>query len=309
MEEKTKESYRKLAKFFYNERIDGEPTPKKIVDALKRAAPDFRPAYWRKLRNALELDQGEKGFSKAVERIKSTQNPLTKKSLIAKTFGKKVEYKKKQKRVKFLNDDDFDKLYENADRETRAVLMIGKITGCRPAEMQSIAVEINYDADIAVASIVGAKKEKTGLRGIDRMIKLTGQDAENLEIAVQDLQAMQDPKSGKIHVIQERLQRLAKKTFPRRKTLPSLYSLRHTMGSVLKASGLDRKSIAYVMGHQSTKSVECYGNRRSGGSSARSIAPAIDNTALNQLIRENHTQPPTKPQNTLKNDLSNEFGM
>jgi hypothetical protein len=81
------------------------------------------------------------------------------------------------------------------------------------------------------------------------------------------------------------------------------------MGSVLKASGLDRKSIAYVMGHQSTKSVECYGNRRSGGSSARSIAPAIDNTALNQLIRENHTQPPTKPQNTLKNDLSNEFGM
>jgi integrase len=306
MEEKTKMAYRKLANNFYKTRVDGEPTPKKIVDALKRAAPDYRPGYWRKLRNALELDQSEKGFSKAVERIKSTQNPIGKK---AKLVGSNVHYKKRQKRVKSINDEDFNKLLKGADRETRAILVIGYFLGCRPAEMPSVVVETDYDTGYSVASIVGAKKREDGLTGLDRTVKLSENDAELLQIAVQDLQAMPDPKSGKMHVLQQRLQILAKKTFPRRKSLPSLYTLRHAMGSSLKASGLDRKAIAYVMGHQSTKSVEPYGNRRSAGSSASNIAPAVDNKALNQLIRENHTQPPTKPQNTLKNDLSNDYGM
>ena len=63
MIEKTKESYRKLAKNFYNTKIPGDVTAQKIVDALVKNAEEYRPDYFRKLRNALSFDQNEKGFS------------------------------------------------------------------------------------------------------------------------------------------------------------------------------------------------------------------------------------------------------
>ncbi|MCA1789343.1 MAG: hypothetical protein LC667_05640, partial [Thioalkalivibrio sp.] len=43
---------------------------------------------------------------------------------------------------------------------------------------------------------------------------------------------------------------------------PSLYTFRHQLGAELKSMKLDRRAIAYIMGHQSTQSVEVYGDRR-----------------------------------------------
>ena len=61
------------------------------------------------------------------------------------------------------------------------------------------------------------------------------------------------------------------------------------MGSDLKASGMSRVEIAYAMGHQSTQSVEVYGNRRKA-SGRGGIKPAPN--ADMSMVRENHTQPP-----------------
>ncbi len=78
MNEKTQASYRTLAAHFYEKRLDGQPpTPKRLADALKACAGEYRPAYWRKLRNALAFDQREKGFTEAATRLDATVNPLT----------------------------------------------------------------------------------------------------------------------------------------------------------------------------------------------------------------------------------------
>ena len=78
MNEKTQSDYIKLAGNFYKTRLAGDDiTPKKITDALKDAAFDYRPAYWRKLRNALAYEQQAKGFKKSADRINETKNPLT----------------------------------------------------------------------------------------------------------------------------------------------------------------------------------------------------------------------------------------
>jgi len=296
MEEKTKQDYRKLASHFYKTKIEGLATPKKITDALLKCAGDYRPAYWRKLRNALELDQSEKGYKKAVLRLASCKNPITKKD-------SKEKPKAKQKRAKSLKEAGFKKLLEHTDKHVGAALIIAKITGCRPAEMETIRV----DLDTNIAYIIGAKKTEKGDRGLDRAIGMTERDAEDLLIAVQDLQNMPEPKkSSKIKVIQTRLRVQAKKAFSRTKALPSLYTLRHQMGSNLKGSGMDRQSIAYCMGHQSTKSIEVYGNSRSATGSI--VKPEIEQSEIKSLVRENHREPLSKRQNIRKN-YSNDMSM
>ncbi|MFM5276678.1 site-specific integrase, partial [Aeromonas caviae] len=62
--------------------------------------------------------------------------------------------------------------------------------------------------------------------------------------------------------------------WPARKSLPTFYSWRHQMGSELKASGLDRQRIAYIMGHQATSSVDKYGNRKSANGNVLPTCPA-----------------------------------
>ena len=92
MNESTKASYRKLAGNFYRSRLAGQiPTPKLITDGLIAAAPHYRPAYWRRLRNALEFDQRERGYPEAAERIRRTVNPVTKQ-------GSQLPVKPKQRR-------------------------------------------------------------------------------------------------------------------------------------------------------------------------------------------------------------------
>jgi len=74
----TQDAYRKLAANFYKTRMGGQAlTPKRIADSLQAAASEYRPAYWRRLRNALAFDQQEKGFKDAATRINATQNPIT----------------------------------------------------------------------------------------------------------------------------------------------------------------------------------------------------------------------------------------
>lgn len=280
----TEVSYRKLAEHFYKTRLQGEqPTPKRIADALKAAAPKYRPDYWRRLRNALAFDQKSKGFKDGATRINATANPTTR-------LGSEIAIKPKQIRVKRLVEADerklADYLNKNGDTESYYAVVIAKVTGARPAEFQSIKVNGNS------IYITGAKKSHGGVRGADRFMVVSDLEAKLVADGVQHLQ------SANIGAIQDRIRAAGKRLWPQRKAVPSLYSWRHQLGSNLKASGLDRKEIAYLMGHQSTASVDRYGNRKTAGGG--NIPRAPEGTSFDK-IRELHRDPPTAPGQTKKN--------
>ncbi len=115
-------------------------------------------------------------------------------------------------------------------------------------------------------------------------------------------------KSTYEHILQTRLNNLTRETWPRRKTQATFYSFRHQLGSNLKASGIDRSEVAYLMGHQSTSSVDAYGDKRKG-TGAIKIAPGVDQEQINSVVREKHSNPLSQ-QAIIKPDLNNhaEFG-
>lgn len=295
MDEKTEKAYRSLARHFYQKRLGSEPpTPKKITDALAGCAHEYRPAYWRRLRNALEFDQREKNYKDAAERIKHTRNPMT---TIATGQGlinplDRGPTAPKQKRAKSINPDDRAALWKAAkgldDRdETCAAILLAERLGVRPVEM----LKLRVDVERGLVHVEGAKKSG-GLRGADRVLTLPDDPKirKNIASAVAVVQRAEREQEGAVHRIQSRLDRLARKLWPRRQARPSLYTFRHQMGANLKASGLKRAAIAYIMGHQSTKSVEVYGDRRSGASGG--IGIKLDGQEAERFQgRENHREP------------------
>jgi integrase len=276
MNEKTQSDYKKLAAHFYKNKMNGEqPTPKKISDALKACAADYRPAYWRRLRNALAFDQSEKGYKNAAERINKTQNPATK-------DGSAEAVKPKQKRIKSINLGDEKKLLkafmDNDDKESYAAVRVCKALGVRPAELKQL--ELLGDCVI----VKGAKKSHGGSRGADRILEVSDEQLRFIKVAIPILA------KADIGRVQDRIRGMGKRLWPKRSAVPTLYTWRHQMGSDLKASGLNRVAVAYIMGHQSTASVNVYGNKRLGNG-GRSLPMAADNADLSQ-IRELHTSKP-----------------
>lgn len=301
MQKATKEAYRKLAANFYAKRLgDEQLTPKKITDALKACAGEYRPAYWRRLRNAIELDQREKGFDQAADRIAGTRNPMTTvaggKGIIDPTVRGPTA--PKQKRAKSISESDVTRLKnkilerggatEGQEQlrhwETLSAVLLAEQLGVRPAEMPGLRV----DQEKGVVYVTGAKKSD-GLRGADRVLSLPD-NADARRLIARSAQYLEGVGSDGMHRIQSRLDRLSRQLWPRRQARPSLYTFRHQMGGNLKAMGLNRRAIAYIMGHQSTKSVEVYGDRRkaSGG-----IGIKLSGQEAERFQgRENHTAAP-----------------
>lgn len=294
MNKKTQADYRKLASHFYEKQLGGEPpTPKKITDALSACAHEYRPAYWRRLRGALAFDQEEKGYSQAAERIKHTRNQMTTdisgRGLI--NPNDRLPTAPKQKRAKSIHPDDRATLWQAAkeldDRdETCAAILLAENLGVRPVEMLSLRV----DPESGVVHVIGAKKAG-GLRGADRVLTLPDdiKVRKNIASAARIVQRAEREKEGAIHRIQSRLDRLSRKLWPRRKGRPSLYTFRHAMGGNLKALGLNRRAVAYIMGHQSTQSVEVYGDRRKGTGTVGIKITGQEAQAFQG--RENHSEP------------------
>lgn len=274
--ESTKVCYRKLAEHFYCTRLARQtPTPKRIVDVLVAAALEYRPAYWRRLRNALELDQREKGFHEAAERIKGAVNPVTMK-------GSQLVVKPKQKRVKAVKAVDEQRLMDYftraGDFESLAAVVVTRLTGARPAELCSIRVESD------LVHIKGAKQSHNGLRGLDRAMVLP--DVET-QLVAETLKVLQGANIG---AVQDRVAAAGRRLWPQRRAVPSLYSWRHQLGSDLKASGLSRQEVAWIMGHQSTESVEQYGNRKTARFGA--VLPRAPEGSDFSQVRERHSAGP-----------------
>lgn len=287
----TRTDYEKLATHFYQTRLDGQPqSPKRVRDALRLAAADWRPDYWRRVRNALMYDQIAAGYYDSAASIKATKNPVTQPQTAAdrqmrETVGGKPGVR--QKRVKKLSKADYSALYKaivaNKDRELLVAVAVAQATGARPAEMLGIECLAN-----GTIFIPGAKKGADGKRGLDRHLSVSAEIWGNVKTSIALLRKASPGKAGVMHKLQSRMQTLTARLWPRRKAHPSLYSFRYALGSELKASGLSRREVAYIMGHQATASVDRYGDRRSGsGKTPVKAAPGADMSS----VRETHTAP------------------
>lgn len=275
----TEASYRKLAKHFYLHHMAGQQlTTKSICQRLVTLAPEFQPAYFRRLKNAISFELKERGYAEAAKSVLATVNPVT-------APDSTVKRKPKRARAKSFSDEDLaalaNHLHASGYDEAWAAVTLVRFTGVRPAEMQAMQVNGN------VVLIFGAKKSHEGQRGADRI--LTFHDDATRSIVKNCLDILKSSKKSN-DCIRHRLREEGTKLWPRRKMIPTLYSMRHQFGSNLKSSGSDARTIAYIMGHQSTSSVAVYGGRRQGDPTAIRVSP-VQGTELGR-IREK-----VKPQN------------
>ena len=256
----TQDAYLSLASNFYATRLRGlELTELNIIGALLRAAPDYRPDYFRRLRNALAFDQRKRGQFWIAQEIKRTLNPVTVLGL-----PKKV----KKTRARKLSDEAFSAwvsalVNQNLVVEAGALLLI-YLTGARPCELANILIS---DQQIFIP---GAKSSHKGLRGADRTL-----DAEKhiCSLAENALKVFKrQPRS--LDAIRMSIHSVAVDLFGKKKA-PSMYTLRHQFGANLKASGMSRVEMAYVMGHQATDSISRYGDKRQGRADAVKVKPAV----------------------------------
>lgn len=284
MQQKTKDAYLKLARNFYEQRLNTEqPTPKRVIAALKNCAGEYRPAYWRRLRNALAYAQEDAGYKKNAAQINATTNPIT-------ADDSQAKPKPKVKRAKKVTEADHQKLMavlkKHKDIPAQAAVYLCKQLGCRPAELPNIAVRGS------VVYIESAKKNDGMKRGLDRMINVDPKIAKTIGQASMAIKK-EIRKGRSVKQIQDRLFKHAKEAFPRRRARISLYSYRHQLGSNLKSDkSLSNKQVAYIMGHQATSSIEQYGHVKSGNGSA-GIEPTISESEINTLVRDT-----IKPMNT-----------
>lgn len=295
LEKKTQEAYRKLAKNFYSKRLGGQPpTPHLITRALTNCAYAYRPAYFRRLRDAIKFDQLEKGFKMAAIAVGKIKNPLTDPESQKSGIASLIQIKPKRQHVKKVSKIEASKLFGAAeakkDYALSSAIKIAYVTGCRPDEMETIKILGNN-----MIFIEGSKKTygvDGQRRGLDRVIKLPPEFHNGMKTWLHHLLSLDPGEGGRMNKIQCRLKTLTKNTFPRRKHQITLKSFRHQKGSDLKASGMSRVEIAYLMGHMSTKSVEVYGSRRSGGRLPVPIEPGISIDEMKSLIEENHKPNP-----------------
>lgn len=276
MQQKTRNEYISIARYFIAERLEkrGQKiTEKSLRDALIACAPEYRPQYWRRLRRALATYQKVLGYSETAANIRKVVNPVTADGDISKV-------KPKQRRIKGVKADDEAALLayfgERQDHQMVAIIKIVAATGIRPAELAGLVVR---GTDVVIE---GAKKSHEGMRGADRTQVFDDQTAGELAAQVKLVAGVD------VGVMQDRLRAAGMKLWPRRKAVPTLYSWRHQMGSDLKASGMDRRKIAYLMGHQATSSVDVYGNRRTARGGR--VLPRLPLAQSLAHIRVNHNE-------------------
>ena len=196
-----------------------------------------------------------------------------------------------------VSDKDRSKLFKavgssRSQNELKAAMLVIADTGIRPAELDSLTfIKPN------TLRVEGAKKSDDGLRGADRDIVITDENtARNIEIAMMHLDAMEvNGASSKQKILEARFERLRNKVFKNRKVKPSFYSFRHQMGSNLKASGMTPEEQAYIMGHQSTRSIERYGDKRANNGNTK-IKPAVAPSNVRTPVRENSAIPQAAPE-------------
>jgi integrase len=165
-------------------------------------------------------------------------------------------------------------------------------TGCRPAEVLNI--DTASDGSVMIA---GKKKNKQHQSGLDRLLKITNPEKfAEVQKALALLKAVDMPAEA----IQAKAQQEIFHTKITDAPKLSLKSLRHQMGTDLKAAGWSPVAIASVLGHRATRTQEHYG--RTYGQSM--TEPEIEVVQTYQTIKDNIRENPFDPKINAK--LGNE---
>lgn len=276
LDENTLEKRLKVAAGFYKNHFGGEQVNAAVTqEKLQALSSEYTPASWRNLRAAIACFWYHQGDKITAEQIRNTKRARE----------EVAQPKRRKKRCKKISDGDWIKLLDQPKEEINslayAVLILGFRTGMRPIEMTNVQA-----TDRGTIFITGAKKRHD--RGLDREI-LFSHDRWSRWVKW----AIEQTYNRPVKELQNAFASLVDRTFPVRRNKPTIYSMRHQMGSDLKASGLDRKAIAYLMGHRVTASVDKYGNRRSGGGKNRVLmSPAVSCEIIDSIVFENHRLPP-----------------
>lgn len=260
---KTLHRCRIRARNFYQKHCGTDaPDPAQICAALLACAQDYRPNAFTTLKGALVNDQLARGNPQVAERIRNLINPLT-------APGSRLPRKAKPKHIRSVPFDDVSRLWRHllgaSCHDELAALVLAYYLGVRPCEMRTITVEGNR------IHIVGGKKNDKKDRGADRTLVVD--DVDDLSVIECSAKYMAQCTRSDA-AIRDRLRLECRTLWPRRKRHPTLYSFRHQFGSNLKASGESAETLAYIMGHQSTESIEAYGDRRSGEGRKIHVHPA-----------------------------------
>lgn len=310
----TKHRYHLAANHFYKHYTGNNYFSQyKLANGLTELAKNYPLDTWRAKKCAILFDQREKGLGKNADYLENIFYP---------DLGDESAEKSSSSKSKGIPDSDLERLmdevYKRIDQRDPlsirtdekqpnntaiysliAAINMARILGCRPNEMLGIKI-----LDDNRVFIPASKKWEKGDRGIDRIVTLENpNELQTIKCAIEDLSKEPPHKTG-IEAIQQRFNRLAKKVFKKRtiKPIPTLYSFRHQLGSDLKFElnkairngdipRLSREEMAYIMGHQSTASIETYGNFRSG-KDRNSIRPGISAEEVNSLVRTKHKNNP-----------------
>lgn len=238
------------------------PGSAQICAALLAFAHDLRSNSFTTLKSAIVNDQVARGNLDVAGQIRKVVNPVT-------APGAQLPRKPKPKRVRSVSFGDIKALRRHlldAGREDElAALVLADCLGVRPCEIRSITVSGDH------VYIIGGKKNNKRDRGADRVLVV--EQATKLELIAWAAKRMANCLRSDA-AIRDRLRLECRTLWPRRKRHPTLYSFRHQFGSNLKASGESAETLAYIMGHQSTASIEVYGDRRAGEGQKIHVRPA-----------------------------------
>ena len=261
----TLKRYQTRARNFYQNRCGSDaPDSAHICAALLTSASTYQPNSFSTLKSALVNDQIARGNHSAAKAIQKLVNPVT-------APGSKLSRKSKPKKVRTVSDDDFWGLVlhlrAHGFLDEALCVVLAYYLGVRPCEMRTVTVKNDQ------VEIIGGKKSAPLERGADRTLVI--ENPELLKSVVEAAHWMSNcPRTDT--AIRDRLRKECRALWPRRKQHPTLKSFRHQLGANLKSSGESDEILAYIMGHQSTDSINVYGDRRSGAGRTVYIRAAAD---------------------------------
>lgn len=273
MLESTKEKYRKNAHGFAKKYLTGKPySDKLLLDSLVLAAPDYTAKSFANMKAILAFFMHEKNKHELAFKIKHIENPAVRDGCT----------KRKRLKKKTINKKDMEliatTIINKKDEPMKMAFTLALYCGVRPGEMHSIQ-QTGHNTFF----INGIKKDEQGKRGTDRHIVV-----QSKSISKQISTAIKEIKSDKIRNIQGRFNYLTKKLFPKSKARTTLYSLRHQFASELKSSKMDVHEVAYLLGHQSTRTMESYGYANAGSGNVK-IRANISLTEIKEIVRDTQT--------------------
>lgn len=263
MQPDTLKKYQTRARNFYLKHCGSDdPDSAQICAALLACASEYRPNAFSVLKSALLNDQLARGNPDAAIAIRKLVNPVT-------APDSQIAKKPKLKQIRKVPFEDFKTLYKHlhagSHLDEAASLVLAYWLGVRPCEMRTIIVTGN------LVHICGGKKSAELHRGADRTLVIEKPRILKLiEWAAHRMSKCQRTNTA----IRDRFRRECRSLWSRRKKHPTLKSFRHQIGSILKASGENPETMAYIMRHQSTESISVYGDGRSGADRKSHIRPA-----------------------------------